>query len=784
MTRQYQVFWRPFVAALLLIVGSVALAETASEPQTATAGVKIERIELGIKGVYKTGYWVPCRVFFNGPLSNDASVSLISLDPDGTPTRFAATINGDKTSADALVRIGRDNASLTVRIETIDTQGDANAEMPLQQTSNRRFLAERVFQPRDTTGENAASASGFFPTPVPIERPVYLTLFAGDPGIEGSLAYMSLRESNRPLIVPLDSFADLPDDPAALELISLVALSANPNLYEGIRVDSPKLLALKRWLQLGGHVIFNAGRNSEPLLSGENALLADFLPGKFERMASLRLSSPYEVYISQFQHTTVTPIIMTGNDESPFIETPSFSEPQGVVEASDMDLPLIVRMPVGLGSLVYMGGDLDAAPISNWRDRSAFVAKLLGVRERTTQQNRERADGSSLVQLGYNDLAGQLRSALDQFENVKGISFTFVVILLVAYLVCVGVGDWLLVHKLLKRPQLTWLTFPCWIVLFGVIAAGVARQTQLDKMVANQAELVDIDTVTGTARGTAWVGVFSPDARICDLRFDADANAQNPTTRFAWFGLPGTGLGGMSPQTVSLAQWDTTYTLDSPGNVIDHLPMQTRSTRSLTAHWETSNYENMPIVADLVEQEGIPSGHIMNASPRHLTQCFIVYGRWVIELNELRPGAVAEVGTNSKRYDLPTVFSGGRNIFSETNQAGRQVTGRYNSESVNIPYIIRSMMFYQASGGLDSFALHNAYQHSVDMSNLLPTRRAILIGLVAEPENDEQTKAPRSIGSQIMQTVNGVEQPLDITKRVTLLRIVLPVQNDGRDAAR
>ena len=778
---------RLFGAALLLMLVccNAVPVKAAVEPETVaaqTSAIEVSRVEIGIKGIYKTGFWVPCRAFFNGELPENAVVTLFSLDPDGTPTRFLAEIGGDRTQATALIRVGRENAALSVRVETAgnaaSTSSTSDTPNEAAALQNLRFLTERVFQPRQMTGENTEAANGFFPLPVPIERPVYLTLAAGDMGIESAFAHMALRDNNQPVLVPLDSLNDLPDDAMALRMVSLIALSANPDLYEGITLDNPKLRVLKRWLQLGGCAIFNAGRNSEPLVSGDSALFADFLPGKFERMASLRLSSPYEVYISQFQHTTITPINMTGSAESPFIETPAFSEPRGVVEASDMDLPLIVRVPMGLGSLVYMGGDLDQAPIRNWRDRPLLVAKLLGVRERTTQ-SREHFGSQAIVQLGYNDLAGQLRSALDQFENVKGISFTFVMILLVVYLFCVGIGDWLLVHKLLKRPQLTWLTFPCWVVLFVAIAVLIAKQTQVDDMVANQAELIDIDLESGTARGTAWVGLFSPQVQFRDLRFETNTNAQAPTTRFAWFGLSGSGLGGMSPQTVSLAQWNTAYTIGSPGDVIARLPMQTRSTRSLTANWSATNYENLPIVADLTEQEGIPCGHVMNASPHDLTQCFVVYGRWVIELNEIKAGAVVEVNTSGKRRDLRTVFTGGQNIFSEGRSVGRQASGRYNTESVNIPYILRSMMFYQASGDLDEFGLSNAYERSVDMSNLLPIRRAVLISMVAESENGDANTSPK-FGSRILQTVNNVEQPLDIAKRVTFLRVVMPVKNDGR----
>jgi len=741
-----------------------------SSPSDTMVDFQIERVEIGIKGVFKTGYWVPFRVFFNGQLPADVHVTFTTLDPDGTPTCFTAVVNDaspdDRVSASALVRFGRENGSLTVRVET---GGDI---------ANRSFLAERTFSPRDTTNKGART-NDFFPAPIPMEQPIYLVLAAGDLGIEGAFAHIPFRENNRPMLVSLGALNDLPDDPIAFEVLSTIILSANPDLYKGVTINNPQLLALKRWLQLGGRIIFNVGKNSETLVSGDGALFADFLPGKFERMASLRLSSPFEVYISQFQHASVAPITMTGTADAPFIETPFFSEPRGIIEASDRDLPLILRMPMGLGSLVYMGGDLDQAPMRNWRDRSILVAKLLGMSERAAHKEQA-ASGNVLMQLGYTDLSGQLRSAIDQFDNVKGISFTFVMILLVVYLVVVGAGDWFLVHKLLKRPQLTWLTFPCWVLLFCLIAAAIARQTQVDDVIVNQVELIDVDTVGGTARGTAWFGVYSPKDQAYHLRFAPDNHANKPEIRFAWFGLPGKALGGMSPQMASLAQWDTTYNLGSPGDTIDNLPMQTRATRSLTANWSTSDYGDMPVVAELTEQEGVPCGYIMNASPYHLHQCIVVYGRWVIELNEIKAGAAVEVSTATKKLGLNTAFTGGRSIFNDDRPLGQTSSGSYNAESTSITYILQSMMFYQAAGGFDEFTLHNAYLHSIDMSNLLPTKRAVLIGIVAKPEKAVDKTLPGS-GSQILRITDGREQPLDIAKQVTFLRAVLAVQNDGRN---
>ncbi|MDR1492719.1 MAG: hypothetical protein LBT05_08360 [Planctomycetaceae bacterium] len=795
-----------FVAPILIgeNISATTMGLSANDSETKTPQpVFIDRMEIGVRGAYKTGEWTSCRVFFKHSLPPDARITLTMLDPDETSTCFYAAFHEISErqaafSATALIRPGRDNGTIVVRVES-------------DQNSGQTVLAERVFSPRpidntssyttsgDATNDAAQTSGDFFPPPIPYERPVFLTLTSGDVGLEDAFSVMPFRENDKPVVVRLSSFDELPDNVQAYEMVSTVVLSADPKLYSGITPEHPKFVALRRWLQIGGVVVFNAGKGSEPLLSGEKALFADFLPGKFGRMTQLRLSSPYEIYVSKFQHETVTPMTMTGNDESPFLEAPYFTEPQGIVEAADSDLPLIVRTAKGLGTLVYIGGNLDLAPLKNWRDRPILLAKLLGVAERVTQ--RERIEGDSLMQRGYNDLSGQLRSALDQFENVKGISFTFVVVLLTVYLVVVGFGDWLLVHKILKRPMLTWLTFPFWVILFCVIVMAILARTRTKDVLVNQTELIDVDTVSGAARGTAWIGIYSPDDRRFDLKFAVDPNASTSETSanafFSWLGLPGSALGGMSPRTVSAAQWDASYSLVSPPDTIRGLPMQVRSTRMLVANWETANYQNVPGVAKFVEQEGLPCGHLINASPFTWEQCFIVYGRWILSLETIKPGETVEVGTAARRRDLRTAMSGGRNVFEDRHSANQIILGRYNAEATNIPYILRSMMFYRAAGGFDEFGLHNAYQHAVDMSNLLQTKRAVLIAVVSDPKtksaksssnelekksNDAANPSPakQHYGSQIVTTSDGKETPLDVAGRTTCLRLVFAVENNGR----
>ena len=73
---------------------------------------------------------------------------------------------------------------------------------------------------------------------------------------------------------------------------------------------------------------------------------------------------------------------------------------------------------------------------------------------------------------------------------------------------------------------------------------------------ANRLELVDVDTLAGRARGTLWTTIYSPAATKFDLsvkgpELPADS-IQEKEVLLSWWGLPGTGIGGMQSGGIDL----------------------------------------------------------------------------------------------------------------------------------------------------------------------------------------------------------------------------------------
>src|SRR5581483_7810935 len=114
----------------------------------------------------------------------------------------------------------------------------------------------------------------------------------------------------------------------------------------------------------------------------------------------------------------------------------------------------------------------------------------------------------------------------------------------------IGPLDYLLVKKVFKRMELTWLTFPAIVALFSLGAYLLAYWLKGDQLHVNRVEVVDFDVASGAVRGTLWSNIFSPQIDAFDLTLipggpPAGANRAS-SVLLAWMGLPGDSFGGMN----------------------------------------------------------------------------------------------------------------------------------------------------------------------------------------------------------------------------------------------
>ncbi len=737
---------RPLFGAAIARAGDgIRRPEAAAADQPEFVGLRV-----GFAGRYKAGVWTPVVVTLRGGAARQAGqVRLTVPDGDGVPSRVVSppdepsVVPAGRTAAQRLyVRFGRTSSTLT-------------AEFVVE----GRVAARREFEAGVEGGPLR-----FLPA-MPALQPLIVSV--GQAEVEDSVGLRRAGPAREDVIANVPDFSQLPDRWYGYEGVEAVVLSTSrPELWDELTPTDERVEALDRWVRLGGRLVLCVGRSGEEVLAPD-APLARFAPGNLAEMVSLRRLAALESYAGG-----TAPAADPQQPEP--LPVPRLEDVQGVVEAREADLPLVVCTARGFGQVVFLAADLDQPPLSRWKDRPRLMANLLDLpatpRDDTDQD-------FSVMRYGYDDLSGQLRGALDQFRGVRVVPFGLVAAAIVVYIALIGPGDYFFLKRVLRRMELTWITFPAAVLAVSLAAYVAAHWLKGDELRMNQAEVVDVDVATGRVRGTAWFNLFSPRVDAFDLAlaprppFDlaGAAASDGHESLLGWLGLPGRALGGMNPRAQGPPLWTDAYAFTPELSAMRDVPIQAWSTKSFTARWQATAPETL--AAALTEVDDAPAGTIRNLLDVPLTDCLLVYRGWAYRLGELAPGETFLLTAHAPRSELRTVLTGRRYVQEE--KTLRQRTTPYDRGSVDPDYVLGMMLFHEAAGGSRYTDLSNAYQPFVDLSSLLKTDRAILVGRI-----EHEGRARRA--AEVLRGGEPIAGPDDHT--ASIYRFVLPVEGEGGEA--
>jgi hypothetical protein len=379
--------------------------------------------------------------------------------------------------------------------------------------------------------------------------------------------------------------------------------------------------------------------------------------------------------------------------------------------------------------------DLELPPLIHWPARPRLLARLLQLRSDDEDSAMSSEPMGQLTHVGYDDISGQLRAALDQYSRVTLVRFSWVAGLLVLYVVLAGPLDFFGLSRL-RRPQWTWVTFPVIVVAFCLLAFWLTQRWKGQQLTVNQIDVVDVDSQLGTVRGTTWASIYSPQAARLNLALNAQpavANSSAPEVLMSWSGLPGAGLGGMN----TAARGDRlgeTYTIryDAPpaptaASLVGGLPIQTSSSKGLFARW-WSQAERLAPSELAATDNGLLSGVVVNPLNVELSQCHVYYENWTYPIRgRLRPGQEVDLEEITP-LDLKWQLMGRRVVESH------EVMSPWDRTDVtNAPRIAEMMLFYGAAGGRAYTGLTHSYLGFLDMSRHLRSGQAVLVGQAARP---------------------------------------------------
>jgi len=672
---------------------------------------EISSVTIGVGGSYKVGFWTPVWITVTGgdrPLQGTLTVE--TPDPDGTPVRFALPVGdasiGPHETIEVLryIRFGRLDVGLTVVLA-----GDG-------QEVRRRFPA----------------------SPLPPDGELLVTL-GRDIGVAASFG--SDLDASRTAVVEINDAARLPDAWYGYQAVDVLVVTTFDNPAFEAMTDS-QFAALRQWVRLGGRLMLCVGAAGERVvgpavvetavgdLPTSQARLAEFVPGEFVDVVSVTNAAALENFGRSAQRLDL--------GAAGRLEMTVLASPRGRVDLLEVavggEQPMVIRAPFGFGQVQFVAFDLDQPPLAEWPGRGRFVAQLLAGETAAQPARPRRPQTGRVAHVGYRDLVGQLRSALDQFPGISFVAFSWVAGIILVYILLIGPVDYFFLKNVLGRMQFTWVTFPLIAVAFAGTAVALNQQLKGDRLLVNQIDVVDLDASDGLVRGSMWAHLYSPRTAAYDMRLRTGLIGPNgpqaPQSLLAWQGLPGDGLGGMESAAAASA-FDRPYTVTRQaglGTVVD-LPVQVAATAALHGNWWA---ETELAVATQLERtpDGLLEGEIVNPLPVELHDCLVLYSVWAYRLERtggtLRPGQRTRVEVE-RPLNLEWRLTRRRVLDN------RNVTTPWNAQSLDVPRLIEVMMFHGAAGGDDYTSLTHRYQNYLDLSDHLQSGRAILLGRASEP---------------------------------------------------
>ncbi|MDB6112988.1 MAG: hypothetical protein JWR69_4738, partial [Pedosphaera sp.] len=175
----------------------------------------------------------------------------------------------------------------------------------------------------------------------------------------------------------------------------------------------------------------------------------------------------------------------------------------GQVLATAGNLPLVITSNQGRGRVTVLLFSPEREPARSWKNLPSFWAKLADVPSvyYSVENNNQRGGWS----------ADGIFGAMIDSKQVRKLPVEWLLLLLLVYLVVIGPLDqyWL---KRIKRPMLTWVTFPCYVVLFSLLIYFIGYKLRAGESEWNELHLVDV-LVRGEGaelRGHTYASIYSP----------------------------------------------------------------------------------------------------------------------------------------------------------------------------------------------------------------------------------------------------------------------------------
>ena len=343
------------------------------------------------------------------------------------------------------------------------------------------------------------------------------------------------------------------------------------------------------------------------------------------------------------------------------------------------------------------------------------------------------------------------------------------------------------------------MTLPLIILATAGLAVWSGRVAGGDLVLVNQLDVLDIDMQTGRVVGRSWATIYSGRSRR--LRIEARAPGWLASRsagdvagdcRVVWSGVPEVTFGGMHRSgRRGVAGVDYRVVTGSEETAIEDLPVAVSSTRSLAAGWSRSvgQADGRALVSVKLESSGAGqlSGELRHELPGSIDDWLIAFGSRVylprsvdrrrvswpsgttleLESADIRNESLKRYLTRTTTRTVARRGSFGTDVLT--------VGGQYEPLSRNPADWIETVTFHSAAGGTGFTGLENHDLTAMDLSKLVKLNRAVLIGRLVDPAVLDGG-SESGVGTELLiEGASGPSQAASRGRRVTYVRIVLPV---------
>lgn len=331
-----------------------------------------------------------------------------------------------------------------------------------------------------------------------------------------------------------------PDNPLALDGVDMLYISSE----KAADLNIEQVNALVAWIQNGGHLVVGVEQvsdvNGTPWLRqllpcyldstinlSDHEALQSWTTSKTFNPASLRKRHPKKnsppnmplrpgagpppgsPRVAPVNDTAPTvnpgsPLPEDADFESAAIEVVTGRPRDGSILIGDSSEPLAYEGKRGRGRITALCFSPEREPFLSWKNRPWFWARLAGIPDGTFQSP------DAFREMGRLSSDGIFGAMIDS-RQIRKLPLGWLLALLAAYLVVIGPLDqyWL---KKINRQMLTWITFPCYVLIFSGLIYWIGFHLRAGVLEWNELNMVDVltDGDRAVLRGQTYVSIYSP----------------------------------------------------------------------------------------------------------------------------------------------------------------------------------------------------------------------------------------------------------------------------------